>query len=45
MSNERTDCSNFTVAMRKNGGKYVASVTDYDIPYMERPVIKGNTNT
>ena len=32
MSSKRTDCSNLTVEMqRKNGGKYVASVADYDI--------------
>ena len=42
MSNKRTDCSNLTVAMqkKKSGGKNIASVTDYDIPYMEIPAIK-----
>ena len=45
MSNKRTDCSNLTVAMqKKNDGKYVASVTDYDIPYMEGSAIKRKTN-
>ena len=45
MSNKRIDCSNLTVAMQKqNGGSYVASVTDYDIPYMERPTINGIIN-
>ena len=44
MWNKRTDCSNLKVAMQeKKGKKYVASVTDYDIPYMERPAIKGKT--
>ena len=46
MSNKRTDCSNLTVAMqkKKKRGKNIASVTDYDIPYMERPTKKGNIN-
>ena len=43
MSNKRIDCSNLTVAMQKekNGGKNAARVIDSDIPYMERPAIKG----
>ena len=32
ISNKRADRSNLTAAMQKNGGKYAASVTDYDIP-------------
>ena len=28
----------------KNGGKTLAGVTDYDIPYIERPAIKGKTS-
>ena len=45
MSNKRRDCSNLTVGMpKKNGGKYVANVTDSDIPYMERAAIKVNIN-
>ena len=36
MSNKCTDCSNLTVAMQKYGGKYVASVTNYDIPTIHR---------
>ena len=40
MPNKGTDCSNAKEKM----GKYVASLTDYDIPYMERPAIKGNLN-
>ena len=45
MSNKRTDCSNLTAAMkRKNGGKYVASVTDFDIPHMKRPALKRALN-
>ena len=45
MSSKRTDYSNLTVALqKKKGRKKVASVTDYDISYMERPAIKGNIN-
>ena len=46
MSNKRTHWSNLTVALqkKKNGGKNVASVTDYDIPYMERLAINGIFN-
>ena len=44
MSSKRTECSNLTVAMQKKKcWNYVASVTDDDIPYMERPAIKGKT--
>ena len=34
---KRLNCSNMTVAMKKNGGKSVESVTLYNIRYMERP--------
>ena len=44
MSNKRTDCSNLTAAMQKNGGKNVASVTNYDILYMETAGIKRAVN-
>ena len=41
MSNKRTIPGELTVAFqKKNVGKYVPSVTDYDIPFMERPAIK-----
>ena len=37
-SNKLIDCCNLTVAMQKiNGGKCVATVAQYIIPYMERP--------
>ena len=45
MSDKRTDCSNLTVAMqKKKSRKNVASVTDDDTPYMERPAVKGKTS-
>ena len=37
ISNQRTDISSLTVALHKNGKKYVASNTHYNAPYMERP--------
>ena len=45
MSNKPTDCRDLTVAMqKKKNGKYVASIAKYDIPYVERPAIKGKTS-
>ena len=45
ISNKRKDCSNLTVATQKeNGEKSEACVVSYNIPYMERPAIKGTAN-
>ena len=44
MSYKLGNCSNLFVAVQKNGGKHVASVTDYDIPDMGKPTTQGNTS-